>query len=99
LTVLSRKLDLADDVDFEAVASWCENYTGADLQALLYNAQLEAIHETIDTYSRIRDDPQPSQNDKGYSRDFTIVSLNDQNSVAFSLTPDLKSQLEKKVPV
>jgi len=66
------------------------------LQALLYNAQLEAIHETIDTYSRIRDDPQPSQNDKGYSRDFTIVSLNDQNSVAFSLTPDLKSQLEKK---
>jgi hypothetical protein len=26
---------------------------GADLQALLYNAQLEAIHETIDVYSRI----------------------------------------------
>jgi SpoVK/Ycf46/Vps4 family AAA+-type ATPase len=28
LKALARKLELADDVDFETVASWCENYTG-----------------------------------------------------------------------
>lgn len=33
------------DVDMDYFAEHCENFTGADLKALLYNAQLEAIHE------------------------------------------------------
>ncbi|KAJ9054378.1 Peroxisome biosynthesis protein pex1 [Entomophthora muscae] len=32
----------------EEVANRCVNFTGADLQALLYNAHLEAIHQTLD---------------------------------------------------
>jgi peroxin-1 len=39
---------LADDVDFEAIAQATDGFTGADLQALVYNANLEAVHETID---------------------------------------------------
>ena len=41
---MSRNLSLEHDVVLEDVAEMCENFTGADLKALLYNAQLEAIH-------------------------------------------------------
>ncbi|EPY79237.1 hypothetical protein CB1_000947001 [Camelus ferus] len=44
LNVLSDSLPLADDVDLQHVASATDSFTGADLKALLYNAQLEALH-------------------------------------------------------
>ncbi|XP_059113314.1 peroxisomal ATPase PEX1 isoform X2 [Peromyscus eremicus] len=43
LNALSDSLPLADDVDLQHVASVTESFTGADLKALLYNAQLEAL--------------------------------------------------------
>ncbi|XP_051007949.1 peroxisomal ATPase PEX1 [Acomys russatus] len=43
LSVLSDSLPLADDVDLQHVASVTDSFTGADLKALLYNAQLEAL--------------------------------------------------------
>ncbi|XP_052029142.1 peroxisomal ATPase PEX1 isoform X2 [Apodemus sylvaticus] len=43
LTVLSKPLALAEDVDLKHVASVTESFTGADLKALLYNAQMEAL--------------------------------------------------------
>ena len=39
---------MATDVDLSALSEMCINFTGADLKALLYNAQLEAIHEMMD---------------------------------------------------
>ena len=45
LMALSRKMNLAAEVDLRAIAESCENFTGADFKALLYNAQLEAIHQ------------------------------------------------------
>ncbi|XP_059789806.1 peroxisomal ATPase PEX1 isoform X3 [Balaenoptera ricei] len=44
LNVLSDSLPLADDVDLQNMASVTNSFTGADLKALLYNAQLEALH-------------------------------------------------------
>uniref|UniRef100_A0A8C2TDE2 Peroxisomal biosis factor 1 n=1 Tax=Coturnix japonica TaxID=93934 RepID=A0A8C2TDE2_COTJA len=44
LKALSHSLSLANDVDLEYLAAKTEHFTGADLKALLYNAQLEAIH-------------------------------------------------------
>jgi peroxin-1 len=38
-------------VDLEAFARATDGFTGADLQALVYNANLEAVHETIDQKS------------------------------------------------
>ena len=35
-------------MDFEAIVQATDGFTGADLQALVYNANLEAVHETID---------------------------------------------------
>ncbi|KAM4686207.1 peroxisomal ATPase PEX1 isoform 6-T7 [Amazona ochrocephala] len=47
LKALSHSLSLASDVDFQDLATKTERFTGADLKALLYNAQLEAIHTNI----------------------------------------------------
>lgn len=47
LKVISRKLPLADDVDLEAIAHMTEGFSGADLQALLSDAQLSAVHEIL----------------------------------------------------
>ena len=41
-------MTLADDVDLGSIAHATDGFTGADLQALVYNANLEAVHETID---------------------------------------------------
>jgi SpoVK/Ycf46/Vps4 family AAA+-type ATPase len=52
LRALGRKMKFDQDVHFSQLAIWTENCTGADLQALLYNAQLEAIHERLDIAKR-----------------------------------------------
>ncbi|MGH0142184.1 UNVERIFIED_CONTAM: hypothetical protein FKN15_052238 [Acipenser sinensis] len=47
LDALSLSVPLAEDVDFDLIAANTEFFTGADLKALLYNAQLEAIHTNL----------------------------------------------------
>ncbi|XP_029976801.1 peroxisomal ATPase PEX1 [Salarias fasciatus] len=47
LRALSLGVPLAPDVDLEQVAAATEQFTGADLKALLYNAQLEAVHSSV----------------------------------------------------
>lgn len=46
LNCLSKRLFLADDIDLHDIAERTEFFSGADLQALFYSAQLEAFHET-----------------------------------------------------
>ncbi|KAH6765488.1 peroxisome 1 [Perilla frutescens var. hirtella] len=48
LNVLSRKLPMDSDVVLEHVAQLTEGFSGADLQALLSDTQLEAVHELLD---------------------------------------------------
>ncbi|KAK8970931.1 Peroxisome biogenesis protein 1 [Platanthera guangdongensis] len=49
LKVLSRKLPLSNDVKLEVIASMTEGFSGADLQALLSDAQLASVHEILDS--------------------------------------------------
>jgi len=42
---------MSADVDLNDVAAATEGFSGADLQALLYSAQLEVVHESIDMES------------------------------------------------
>ncbi|KAE8653680.1 peroxisome biogenesis protein 1 isoform X1 [Cucumis sativus] len=49
LQVLSSKLPLANDIDLEPIAYMTEGFSGADLQALLSDAQLAAVHEHLDS--------------------------------------------------
>ena len=48
LSVMSRDLPMDSDVQLRAVAEKCSGFTGADLKALLYNAQLIAAHEALE---------------------------------------------------
>ena len=47
LKLWTRKIQLADDVDFNdsTLVEFCRWYTGADLKAFVYNAQLAAFDE------------------------------------------------------
>lgn len=54
LIALSRKMNLSTDVQLSQVAHWSDNCTGADLQALLYNSQLESIHERLEAVKDAR---------------------------------------------
>jgi peroxin-1 len=38
---------MSPDVDFDYLADATEGFSGADLQALLYNAHLEVVHATL----------------------------------------------------
>ncbi|KAF8706842.1 AAA protein, partial [Rhizoctonia solani] len=47
LEAVSRKIALAPGLDLKEVARRTEGFSGADLQALVYNAQLEVVHEEL----------------------------------------------------
>ena len=48
LKALSKGLKLSDSINLDALATLCEGYTGADLGALLSDAQMEAVHLLLD---------------------------------------------------
>ncbi|KAI9782177.1 MAG: Peroxisome biosynthesis protein pex1 [Peltula sp. TS41687] len=85
LDALSRKLKLGADVKargFEWVADHTEYYSGADLQALIYNAQLEAIHDVLGdrTHSvdpNARPIPPPDDNDHRSPTSTSITTTTD----------------------
>ncbi|XP_005388079.1 PREDICTED: peroxisome biogenesis factor 1 isoform X1 [Chinchilla lanigera] len=72
LNVLSDSLPLADDVDLQHVAAATDSFTGADLKALLYNAQLEALHARL-LCSGLQDGSSSSDSDLSLS---SMVFLN-----------------------
>uniref|UniRef100_A0A7N0UHM7 Peroxisomal ATPase PEX1 n=1 Tax=Kalanchoe fedtschenkoi TaxID=63787 RepID=A0A7N0UHM7_KALFE len=59
LRVLSKKLPLAKEVDLEAIASMTDGFSGADLQALLSDAQLAAVHELLESTDINKPDKKP----------------------------------------
>ncbi|XP_067864854.1 peroxisome biogenesis factor 1 isoform X2 [Heterodontus francisci] len=75
LKALSQSLPLADDVDFQQIATMTEYFTGADLKALLCNAQLDAVHSTLSS-SVLRDAGSGSDSDMSLS---SMIFLNHSN--------------------
>ncbi|CAH1443171.1 unnamed protein product [Lactuca virosa] len=49
LKVLSKKLPMANDVKLEGIARKTQGFSGADLQALLSDAQLAAVHDLLNS--------------------------------------------------
>ena len=47
LRALTSRLTMDAGVDLAEVADACEGFSGADLSALLADAQLEAVHEVL----------------------------------------------------
>lgn len=51
LQCASRTMNLSSMIDLETLGKQCDGYSGADLSSLLSNAQLAAIHDSIDDES------------------------------------------------
>ncbi|XP_056254795.1 peroxisome biogenesis factor 1 isoform X3 [Seriola aureovittata] len=68
LKALSTGVPLAADVDLEQLAAATEQFTGADLKALLYNAQLEAVHNSLGTST-------PQELTSGSDSDMSLSSM------------------------
>ncbi|KAJ0018293.1 hypothetical protein Pint_11582 [Pistacia integerrima] len=52
-------LPLADDIDLDAIAHVTEGFSGADLQALLSDAQLAAVHELLNNTDSVSPGKKP----------------------------------------
>jgi len=57
IQALTRTANTDPSIDFEDIANRTEGFTGADIQALIYNAQLASVHNVLD-------DPSVKANDK-----------------------------------
>lgn len=57
------QLPLASDVNLAAIASVTEGFSGADLQALLSDAQLASVHVLLDSSNNGKHDKMPVMND------------------------------------
>jgi len=53
------QLPMANDIDLATVANMTEGFSGADLQALLSDAQLAAVHDILDNIDTSRSEKTP----------------------------------------
>lgn len=58
MQAVSRKIALDSSVDLEEYVDATQGFSGADLQAFIYNAQLEAVHDIVE---EDRHDPSASR--------------------------------------
>ncbi|THG12863.1 hypothetical protein TEA_028471 [Camellia sinensis var. sinensis] len=77
------ELPLASDVDLEAIAYVTEGFSGADLQALLSDAQLAAVHDLLDSAESDKPGKMP------------VITRSLLNSVASKARPSV-SEAEKQ---
>jgi peroxin-1 len=61
LKAVGRKVLISPSVDLDGVAAATEGYSGADLQALVYNAHLEVIHASLADTSDKQDVPDEAE--------------------------------------
>lgn len=94
LRAISRKVPLDDDVDLDEWARRTDGYSGADLQALLYNAQLETINEALHA------EPSETKEDKEEAHhevSFVAVTPASEGTASGAEKAALTSRLEKMV--
>jgi peroxin-1 len=75
LKAVSRKVSLSPAVDLQRWAQQTDGMSGADLQALLYNAHLETIHESIAASARPDADDASTKKTKTAERGLRFVDL------------------------
>ncbi len=71
MRAVANKVKLDDSVDLTYWAKQTQGFSGADLQALLYNAHLETIHETIAAERDSGAEGQTGGDKKDKSKDLT----------------------------
>ena len=88
LQALSRSLLLTEDTNLTAISDMCEHFTGADFKALLYNAQLAAIHRTTSSsqlYKGVVSNTERADRSEGIPKDLAtdVVSVEARENIVY----------------
>ncbi|XP_052824164.1 peroxisomal ATPase PEX1 isoform X1 [Octopus bimaculoides] len=108
LKVLTSKMHLAPDVKLDFFADICQHFTGADLKALLYNAQLVAIHESMEKPKNKPQDDNQKMNEfftraRSWSGDkknlakMNLIYIPNLETGCTEPSPQLEEKVEKEV--
>ena len=89
LQAASKKVSVASDIDWSYLARETEGFSGADLQALVYNAHLEVVHSTLS------DQESGNSSGKGKEKERTLDQNLDVEFVTFGASKtDVASKAE-----
>lgn len=98
---LNPSLVVADNAEsLSEVARRTRGYSGADLQAVMYNAHLEAIHDILgpedgtNDFSTTKDDKVRSTTSK--HRDFSVFRIGDEDSIVTNGETPSNAQLAER---
>ena len=80
MKVVGQKVSVSPSVDLDEVAAATDGYSGADLQALIYNAHLEVIHDSLASTSDKQMMPRESEDESPLK--FTLLGGSKMTSVA-----------------
>lgn len=61
-------MTFAPSIDFDVIASDTEGFSGADLQAMVYNAHLEVVHASINASERKASSPDGEDAEGGHGK-------------------------------
>jgi peroxin-1 len=93
LRACSRKIAMSPDVDLDDYVRKTEGYSGADLQALLYNAHLACVHSNISDPQKSTEGPDTEDMD---GQDIEYIALGSSRSLTNGVNGTLvKSKAEK----
>ena len=81
-------LTIAPDVDFSELAHKTEGFSGADLQALLYNAHLEVVHSAISESLNVKVTSEETP------LEYVVISASEGKS---AMTKEEEGALERRV--
>ncbi|KDN44933.1 AAA-domain-containing protein [Tilletiaria anomala UBC 951] len=84
MRAVSQKVKLHPDVDLKEWAKRTEGFSGADLQALLYNAHLETIHESINNTKLVSSNGNIASKKDGEQNDVRFVCVGGGDNDAHS---------------
>jgi peroxin-1 len=95
LQVLSQKLPLADDVDLEALAALTDGFSGADLQAVLSDAQLESVHTFLGTPKEISSTSSATTSSEGMQK--PLITMSQLQATALKARPSVPESERRRL--
>ncbi|KAF8588870.1 AAA-domain-containing protein [Ramaria rubella] len=103
LEAVSRKVSMASDVNLDYYAEVTEGFSGADLQALIYNAHLEVVHSTLENTAHRELNSSPTVEDKPQYTSFggptsqTVLSRAEEDALSRRLATMMTFQKKPSV--
>lgn len=99
LKACSKKLDLGTDVNLSFFAGRTEGFTGADLQSLVYNAHLDAIHELLEARKEESSSSKPDSSASAQSGSEQAVEFVSTAKSTQSMSMAARGELSSKVSI